>query len=177
MANETHGTEAAGHAAEKVGMPQLDFATFPNQIFWLVVTLVIIYFVLKTIALPRISSVLSERQGTITNDISAAEDLKQQAVEAEEAYNQALADARVAKRAALWPKPRRICRLIWIKPSPRQMPRLLRKRLNLMWRLRKFARTQSTASKPWPKIPPRKSLQRWAVRPMPKRSRPRLQPG
>ncbi len=95
MANETHGTEAAGHAAEKVGMPQLDFATFPNQIFWLVVTLVIIYFVLKTIALPRISSVLSERQGTITNDISAAEDLKQQAVEAEEAYNQALADARV----------------------------------------------------------------------------------
>ena len=33
-------------------------------------------------------------EGTITNDIAAAEDLKQKAVEAEEAYNKALADAR-----------------------------------------------------------------------------------
>jgi F-type H+-transporting ATPase subunit b len=75
-------------------MPQLDFSTFPNQIFWLVVTLIVIYFVLSRVALPRIGSVLSERSGTITNDIAAAEDLKQKAVEAEEAYNKALADAR-----------------------------------------------------------------------------------
>jgi hypothetical protein len=44
--------------------------------------------------LPRIASVLAERQGTLTNDLAAAEDLKRQAVEAEEAYNKALADAR-----------------------------------------------------------------------------------
>jgi F-type H+-transporting ATPase subunit b len=75
-------------------MPQLDFSTFGNQIFWLVVTLVVIYFVLTKIALPRIEAVLSERQGTITNDLAAAEELKQKAVEAEEAYNKALADAR-----------------------------------------------------------------------------------
>lgn len=87
-------TDAAGYAAESAGMPQLDFATFPNQIFWLVVTLVVIYFVLSRIALPRIAGVLSERQGTITNDIAAAEELKLKAVEAEEAYNQALLDAR-----------------------------------------------------------------------------------
>ncbi|MFY0690394.1 MAG: F0F1 ATP synthase subunit B' [Paracoccaceae bacterium] len=86
-------TEPTG-APEAVGMPQLDFSTFPNQIFWLVVTLVVIYFVLSRIALPRISAVLAERQGTITNDIAAAEDLKQKAVEAEEAYNKALIDAR-----------------------------------------------------------------------------------
>ncbi len=100
MATETHdatghGAEAAaGHGTEAVGMPQLDFSTFPNQIFWLLVTLVVIYFVLSRVALPRIGAVLAERQGTITNDIAAAEDLKQKAVEAEEAYNQALADAR-----------------------------------------------------------------------------------
>ncbi|WP_368346358.1 F0F1 ATP synthase subunit B' [Pelagovum sp. HNIBRBA483] len=75
-------------------MPQLDFSTFPNQIFWLVVTLVVIYFVLSRIALPRISAVLAERAGTITNDIAAAEELKLKAQEAEAAYNQALADAR-----------------------------------------------------------------------------------
>ncbi|GGD46022.1 F0F1 ATP synthase subunit B' [Sinisalibacter lacisalsi] len=90
------GTETTADAAQgSSGMPQLDFATFPNQIFWLVVTLVIIYFVLSRIALPRIAGVLAERQGTITNDIAAAEELKQKAKEAEEAYNQALAEARV----------------------------------------------------------------------------------
>ena len=36
------------------GMPQLDFSTFPNQIFWLVVTLLVIYFVLSRVALPRL---------------------------------------------------------------------------------------------------------------------------
>ena len=87
--------EAAGHATEAVGMPQIDFTSFPNQIFWLVITLVLIYLVLSRVALPRIGAVLAERQGTITNDIAAAEDLKQQAVEAEEAYDKALADARV----------------------------------------------------------------------------------
>ncbi|MCF2904862.1 F0F1 ATP synthase subunit B' [Octadecabacter sp. CECT 8868] len=84
-----HGAEAGG-----AGMPQLDFSTFPNQIFWLVVTLIVIYFILSRVALPRIGAVLAERQGTITNDIAAAEELKQRAQEAEAAYEKALVDAR-----------------------------------------------------------------------------------
>ena len=91
MATDTTSAEVA---AEAPGMPQLDFSTFPNQMFWLVVTLVIIYFLLSRIALPRIAAILADRQGTITNDLAAAEDLKAKAVEAEEAYNKALADAR-----------------------------------------------------------------------------------
>ena len=89
----TEATDAAAKAAEP-GMPQLDFSTFPNQIFWLVVTLVVIYLVLSKVALPRIASVLAERQGTITNDLAAAEDFKQKAAEAEAAYDKALLDAR-----------------------------------------------------------------------------------
>ncbi len=80
--------------AGKAGMPQLDFSTFPNQIFWLVVTLLVIYFVLSRIALPRIGGVLAERKGVITNDLAAAEELKHQAVTAEKAYNDALVRAR-----------------------------------------------------------------------------------
>lgn len=87
-------TEAYGAAGAPTGMPQLDISTFPNQIFWLVVTLVVIYLILSRVALPRIGAVLAERQGTITNDIAAAEDLKRQAGEAEEAYKKALSDAR-----------------------------------------------------------------------------------
>ena len=81
-------------AESGAGMPQLDFSTFPNQIFWLVITLIVIYLILSRVALPRIGAVLAERQGTITNDIAAAEELKQRAQEAEAAYEKALVDAR-----------------------------------------------------------------------------------
>lgn len=89
-------TNAAGEVAlgAPPGMPQLDIGTFDNQVFWLLITLVVIYFVLSRVALPRIAAILAERQGTITNDIAAAEDLKAKAEEAEAAYDQALADAR-----------------------------------------------------------------------------------
>jgi F-type H+-transporting ATPase subunit b len=78
----------------EAGMPQLDFSTFPNQIFWLLVTLCVIYFVLSRVALPRIGAILAERKGTITNDLAAAEELKQKAVDAEKAYQDALTRAR-----------------------------------------------------------------------------------
>ncbi|MDO6728650.1 F0F1 ATP synthase subunit B' [Marinovum sp. 2_MG-2023] len=107
MATETHGTEAghaadgladatgvATHSADSAGMPQLNFDHWGNQIFWLLITLVVIYFVLSRIALPRIAAVLAERQGTITNDLAKAEELKRKAGEAEQAYDKALADAR-----------------------------------------------------------------------------------
>lgn len=89
-------TNAAGEVAVGAppGMPQLDIGTFDNQIFWLIITLVVIYFVLSRVALPRIAAILAERQGTITNDIAAAEDLKAKAKDAEAAYDKALADAR-----------------------------------------------------------------------------------
>ena len=87
-------TEAATEAASSAGMPQLEFSTFGNQIFWLVVTLVVIYLILARVALPRIGGVLAERAGSITNDLARAEELRLQAAEAEKLYEKALADAR-----------------------------------------------------------------------------------
>lgn len=84
----------ADDATSGPGMPQLDLTTFSNQIFWLVVTMVVLYFIMSRVALPRIAAVLADRRGTITSDIAAAEDFKLKAQEAEAAYNQALADAR-----------------------------------------------------------------------------------
>lgn len=86
----------ADSTAPAAGMPQLEFSTFPNQIFWLVVAITALYFILSRVALPRIGSVLAERAGTIANDIAAAEQLKLQVAEAEAAYHKALDDARAA---------------------------------------------------------------------------------
>lgn len=94
MATET-ATDAVGAAeASSGGMPQLDFSTWGNQIFWLVLALIAIYLILSRIALPRIAAILAERQGTISNDIAAAEELQAKAVDAEAAYDKALVDAR-----------------------------------------------------------------------------------
>jgi F-type H+-transporting ATPase subunit b len=96
MATET--TESAGVCVDAggsaLGMPQLCADWMGNQVAWLVVALIVIYFVMSRIALPRIGAVLAERAGTITNDIAAAEELKLKAVEAEAAYEKALTDAR-----------------------------------------------------------------------------------
>ena len=81
MADKVEGAAQAAESAP--GMPQLDFSTFPNQIFWLVVTLIVLYLV------------LSERHGAIQRDLDKAEEMKRSAIEAENTYNQALADARV----------------------------------------------------------------------------------
>ena len=92
--DETHAVVEDHAAAESAGMPQLDFATFGNQIFWLLVALALIYFILSRVALPRIGRILGDRQGLMTADLAAAEDFKRKAREAEAAYEKALADAR-----------------------------------------------------------------------------------
>ena len=75
-------------------MPQLDFSTFGNQIFWLLVALVLIYLILSRAAIPRIGRILGDRQGLMTADLAAAEDFKRKARDAEAAYDRALAEAR-----------------------------------------------------------------------------------
>ncbi|MEM0923272.1 MAG: F0F1 ATP synthase subunit B' [Pseudomonadota bacterium] len=87
-------SDAANGAETSSGLPQLDFTTFPTQIFWLVVSLVVLYQLMTKIALPRIATVLEERADAIADDLDKAEEFKQKAEEAEKAYEKALADAR-----------------------------------------------------------------------------------
>ena len=63
MATEPIITEIAGTCVNEfgsaIGMPQLCIDWFGNQIFWLIVALVAIYFILSRVALPRIGAVLA----------------------------------------------------------------------------------------------------------------------
>jgi F-type H+-transporting ATPase subunit b len=92
-ANTDAHTETNLEHAE-TGMPQLDIGLFPNLIFWLIVAIVALYYILSKVALPRIATVLAERNDAIANDIEQAALLKKRAEEAETAYNAALASAR-----------------------------------------------------------------------------------
>jgi F-type H+-transporting ATPase subunit b len=92
--------EAPGEVDHAVtGLPQLNFETWPSQIFWLLVALVVLYYLMSKIALPRIASALEERADAIASDLDRAEELKRKAEEAERDYRQALAEARAKAQA------------------------------------------------------------------------------
>jgi len=75
-------------------MPQLDLATFPSQLFWLVVTFCALYYVMARHIIPRIHTVMENRQQRIEYDLDRAASLKAEAEQARESYELALAEAR-----------------------------------------------------------------------------------
>ncbi|WP_343039124.1 F0F1 ATP synthase subunit B [Propylenella binzhouense] len=85
-AAETHG---GGH-----NFPPFDPATFGSQIFWLIISFGLLYYLMSKVALPRIATILEERNDRIADDLAEAERLKRETDEAIAAYEQALAEAR-----------------------------------------------------------------------------------
>ncbi|MCZ4281803.1 F0F1 ATP synthase subunit B' [Kiloniella laminariae] len=82
-------------------MPQFDPSTWVSQIFWLIITFGVLYFLLSKLALPRLASILEERENRVSGDLEKAERLKQEAEEVLADYQKAIADARTSALAAL----------------------------------------------------------------------------
>jgi F-type H+-transporting ATPase subunit b len=96
MAEPTAHTEApGGHGS----FPPFQSQNFPSQIFWLVLTFVLLYLLMSRIALPRIASIFAERNKRIGDDLAAAQRFKEQSEAANAAYQQSLADARAHAQA------------------------------------------------------------------------------
>ena len=69
-------------------MPQIAqlAATFGSQLFWLIITFGLIYFVIGRGMVPKISSTVEARDRQIADDLAAAERARALADETEEAY-------------------------------------------------------------------------------------------
>ena len=80
--------------ARAAGLPQLDFATFPSQLIWLVITFAVLLLLMTRVSLPRISETLAERQHKIDDNLKKAESYKEEAEIAAATYTRSQAEAR-----------------------------------------------------------------------------------
>lgn len=92
------GVEAAEHGG---GLPQLNAATFPSQIFWLIVSFGVLYWLLSRKALPRVEDILTARQERLTADLDQAASLRSEAEAALRRHETMLADAHATAAAAI----------------------------------------------------------------------------
>ena len=83
---------AAGDASG--GLPQLDIATWPNQLFWLLITFAILFLLMNYVVTPRISVVLESRRDKIAGDLEKAKEADSDAKAMQVTYENALASAR-----------------------------------------------------------------------------------
>lgn len=77
------------------GLPQFDPSTYTSQIFWLILTFVVMYMFFSNRTLPEISSVLENRREHIQSDRETAEKLRQEAERAQQDYESGLHNARI----------------------------------------------------------------------------------
>lgn len=82
-------------------MPQLDPSSFSSQLFWLTISFLMLYVMLARALLPRIRSVLTFREQTLSGDLEQARKMKADAELAREHYEKALTQARLSSQALM----------------------------------------------------------------------------
>lgn len=83
------------------GMPQLIVSTYPSQLLWLAVTFIILYVLMKRLALPRVEAAIETRRNRLDDDLAQAARLKSEAEAMIAAYQKALAEARADAQARM----------------------------------------------------------------------------
>jgi len=83
-------------------MPQLQqISTFLSQAVWLVIAFGVLFFVLRTMALPKIQATLEARREKIEGDLDRAQTLRQEAEQVLAEYEAAIADGRGKAQAVI----------------------------------------------------------------------------
>jgi F-type H+-transporting ATPase subunit b len=98
VAGFEEGIAAAEHGG---GLPQLDATTFPSQIFWLIVSFLVLYWLFSRKALPRVSDILEARQARISSDLDQAAALRNEAEEALRKHQAVVAEAQARAAAQI----------------------------------------------------------------------------
>lgn len=102
---ESHGdakgatAHTAAEGGHKAPFPPFQKDTFASQLVSLAIAFVALYLIVSRIALPRVGSLLDERQNKIEGDLADAQKLKDESDGALKAYESELAAARSRAQA------------------------------------------------------------------------------
>jgi F-type H+-transporting ATPase subunit b len=91
----------AEETAAQEGLPQLDPAHFPSQLFWLAVTFALLYVCMQFVALPGVKRTQDKRVATIEGNLKAAQAANEAAKRMMADYEKALTDARAKAQATV----------------------------------------------------------------------------
>ncbi|MBU6474608.1 MAG: F0F1 ATP synthase subunit B' [Alphaproteobacteria bacterium] len=83
------------------GLPQMDVATFPSQLFWLGVSFVLVYAVMANVSLPRVRETLDGRRSRKDGHLDQAGRTNEEAEKVKKAYEKSLAEAQKKAAAAM----------------------------------------------------------------------------
>ena len=78
----------------QTAFPPFESSTYLSQIFWLVIVFGLLYWLMSTIALPRVGAILQNRRSRIEGDLADASRMQEQATAAGAAYDSKLAGAK-----------------------------------------------------------------------------------
>jgi F-type H+-transporting ATPase subunit b len=102
---ESHGgakgatAHTGAEGGQKAPFPPFQKDTFASQLVSLLIAFVALYLIVSRIALPRVGSLLDERQNKIDDDLAEAQKLKDESDSALKAYESELAAARSRAQA------------------------------------------------------------------------------
>jgi F-type H+-transporting ATPase subunit b len=104
MAENTKAHATNSHtevpSAEHEQFPPFRRDTLPAQLFWFVVTFLLLYVLVAKFALPRVGGIIGARRGRIAGDLATANRCKEEADAAIVAYEKALAEARTRAQSS-----------------------------------------------------------------------------
>ena len=83
----------AAEGQKSAGLPQMDIASFPSQLFWLVITFSLLYLFMWKFVIPRLGATIEERRDKISNDINDADNLNTEATDILKKYDEQMASA------------------------------------------------------------------------------------
>ncbi len=98
---ESVGEEVGVEPQASVGMPQLDPTHFPSQIFWLIVSFAVMYWLFARFGVPRVADILETRQDRIAADLDRAATFRREAEAAMAEHERLVAEAQAKARAHL----------------------------------------------------------------------------
>jgi len=80
--------------AEKKTLPQIDVSSYPNVLFWMITSFVLLFLIMKLFGIPGVQETIAKRRHVLETDLGSARRASEEAQHVVKAYEDGLIEAR-----------------------------------------------------------------------------------